>query len=142
MTCYYMSMRSDSHNPLANHRPLVALQPDAVDAARAAIPSDELLAVVVEAFQALGDPTRARILYALGTGALCVRDLAIVVGVSESAVSHQLRTLRDRRVVKPRRDGNIMYYSVDDQHVAALIREAEFHADHVKQGLPDHIPYP
>lgn len=120
----------------------MALNPGAVETARAAIPTDELLAVVVEAFQALGDPTRARILYALGTGPLCVRDLAILVGVSESAVSHQLRTLRDRRVVKPRRDGNIIYYAVDDQHIAALIREAEYHADHVRQGLPDHIPYP
>lgn len=106
------------------------------------MPSDELLTVVVEAFQALGDPTRARILYALGAGPLCVRDLAILVGISESGVSHQLRLLKDRRVVRPRRAGNVIYYSVDDQHVAALIREAEYHADHVRQGLPDHIPYP
>jgi DNA-binding transcriptional ArsR family regulator len=69
-----------------------------------------------------------------------VRDLAVVAGVSESAVSHQLRLLRDRRVVKPRRDGNVVYYSVDDQHIAALIREAEYHADHVRRGLPDR-PY-
>jgi ArsR family transcriptional regulator len=121
---------------------LVPLDPEALDRARGAIPSEEMLRVVVEAFQALGDPTRARILYALGTGPLCVRDLAILVGVSESGVSHQLRFLKDRRVVKPRREGNIIYYSVDDQHVATLIREAEYHADHVRQGLPDHIPYP
>lgn len=107
-----------------------------------AIPRDELLLLVVEAFGVLGDPTRVRILYALGTGELCVRDLAIVTGVSESAMSHQLRLLRDRRVVKARREGTTMYYSVDDQHVAALLREAEYHADHVRQGLPDHIPYP
>jgi DNA-binding transcriptional ArsR family regulator len=106
------------------------------------MPSHELLTVVVEAFDALADPTRARILYALGRGSLCVRDLAIVAGVSESAMSHQLRLLRDRRVVKARRDGTTMYYSVDDQHVAALLREAEYHADHVRQGLSDHIPYP
>src|SRR5947209_222758 len=85
---------------------------------------------------------RARILYALGHQTLCVRDLAIVTGVSESAMSHQLRLLRDRRVVRVRRDGTTMYYSVDDQHVAALLREAEYHADHVRQGLPDHAPYP
>jgi ArsR family transcriptional regulator, lead/cadmium/zinc/bismuth-responsive transcriptional repressor len=121
---------------------LVPVDPPAVNQARAAIPSDEMLRVVVEAFQALSDPTRARILYALGTGPLCVRDLAILVGVSESGVSHQLRFLKDRRVVKPRREGNVIYYSVDDQHVAALIREAEYHADHVRQGLPDHLPYP
>jgi DNA-binding transcriptional ArsR family regulator len=127
---------------MTHHTPLVPLDPQAVDRARVAIPSDEMLAVVVDAFQALGNPTRARILYALGAGPLCVRDLAVLVGISESGVSHQLRFLRDRRVVKPRRRGNVIYYSVDDQHVAALIREAEYHSDHVRQGLPDHVPYP
>jgi DNA-binding transcriptional ArsR family regulator len=137
-----MSMSSDVQKGPVRHKPLVPLNPEAVEAARGALPTDELLATVVEAFEALGDATRARIVYALGTGPLCVRDLAIVVGVSESAVSHQLRLLKDRRVVKPRRAGNVIYYSVDDQHVAALIREAEYHADHVRQGLPDHVPYP
>jgi ArsR family transcriptional regulator len=120
---------------------LTPIDPGAVDAAREALPGPELLAVVVDAFGALADPTRARILYALGRSPLCVRDLAIVTGVSESAMSHQLRLLRDRRVVKARRQGTTIYYSVDDQHVSALLREAEYHADHVRQGLPDHIPY-
>ena len=115
--------------------------PAAVAEARTAIPNDEFLTVVVETFQALGDPTRARILYALTRGPLCVRDIAILVRVSESGVSHQLRFLRGRRLVKPRRDGNVIYYALDDHHVAALFREAEYHADHVRQGLPDH-PYP
>ncbi len=92
-------------------------------------------------FAALADPTRAKILYALIRRSLCVRDLAIVVGVSESAVSHQLRLLRGWRLVKSRREGNVIYYSVDDHHIAALFREAEYHADHVHQELPDH-PYP
>src|SRR5216684_2651311 len=120
---------------------LAPIDPIAVEHAKAALPSDELLASVVEAFQALGDPTRARMLYALTSGPLCVRDLAILVGVSESAVSHQLRFLRDRRLVKPRREGNVIYHTVDDHHVAALFKEADYHIDHVRQGLPDH-PYP
>ncbi len=126
---------------MPHHEPPIPLDPEAVAEARTAIPADDLLLLVVEAFDVLADPTRARILYALGKRSLCVRDIAACVGVSESAVSHQLRLLRDRRVVKPRRQGNVIYYSVDDQHVAALIREAEYHADHVRQGLPDH-PYP
>lgn len=97
--------------------------------------------MVVATFQALGDPTRARILYALVRQPLCVRDLALLAGVSESAVSHQLRLLRDRRLVKSRREGNVIYYAVDDHHLAALFREAEYHADHVRRGLTDH-PYP
>jgi ArsR family transcriptional regulator len=119
----------------------VPIDPEAVDEVRTAAPSEELLNLVVETFQALADPTRARILYALIRRPMCVRDLALVAGVSESAVSHQLRLLRDRRVVKPKRAGQVIYYSVDDQHVAALFREAEYHADHVRQSLPDH-PYP
>jgi ArsR family transcriptional regulator, lead/cadmium/zinc/bismuth-responsive transcriptional repressor len=113
----------------------------AVEHAKAALPADGLLTLVVEAFQALADPTRARMLYALAAGPLCVRDLAILVGISESGVSHQLRFLRQRRLVKPRREGTTIYYSLDDHHVAALFREAEYHADHVKSGIPDH-PYP
>lgn len=122
--------------------PLAPIDADAVSAASQDLPAEELLTIVVEAFGALADPTRARVLYALGRRALCVRDLAIVTGVSESAMSHQLRVLRDRRVVKAQRTGTTMYYSVDDQHLVALLREAEYHADHVRQGLPDHVPYP
>jgi DNA-binding transcriptional ArsR family regulator len=116
------------------------IDPEAVAEVQATAPSEALLTVVVETFQALADTTRAKILYALIRRPLCVRDLALVAGVSESAVSHQLRILRARRIVKPRRAGNVIYYSVDDGHVAVLFREAEYHADHVQQGLPEH-PY-
>jgi ArsR family transcriptional regulator, lead/cadmium/zinc/bismuth-responsive transcriptional repressor len=126
---------------LAKEDVLSAIDAEAVQAARtAALPEAHLL-LLVETFQALADPTRARMLYALTQRPLCVRDLAILVGVSESAVSHQLRFLRDRRLVKPRREGNIIYYAVDDHHVAALFKEADYHIDHVRQGLTDH-PYP
>lgn len=125
---------------MAKEEVLNAIDVEAVEAARAtALPEVHLL-LLVETFQALADPTRARILYALIHRPLCVRDLAILVGVSASAVSHQLRFLRDRRLVKPRREGNIIYYTLDDHHVAALFREADYHVDHVRQGLPDH-PY-
>jgi len=118
-----------------------AIDPAAVAAARAgALPADQLL-LIVETFQALADPTRARMLYALMQRPLCVRDLALLVGISESGVSHQLRLLRERRLVQPRREGNVIYYAVDNQHIAALFREADYHADHVRRGLPDH-PYP
>jgi DNA-binding transcriptional ArsR family regulator len=126
---------------MASPETLTPINPESVAEARANALPDGLLAMVVETFEGLADPTRARILYALTGGPLCVRDLAIVAGVSESAVSHQLRFLRTRRLVKSRRDGTVIYYSVDDQHVAALFREAAYHADHVRQGLPDH-PYP
>lgn len=120
---------------------LIAIDAEAVQAAREEALSEAHVLLLVDTFQALADATRARMLYALIQRPLCVRDLAILVGVSESAVSHQLRFLRDRRLVRPRREGNIIYYTVDDHHVAALFKEADYHVDHVRRGLSDH-PYP
>jgi DNA-binding transcriptional ArsR family regulator len=114
-----------------------AINTEAVAAARAVIPPERQLAIVVEMFGALADPTRVRMLYALTTGEMCVRDLALLVGVSESAVSHQLRLLRDRRLVRSRREGTTIYYSLDNHHLPVLFREAEYHADHVRQGPAD-----
>jgi DNA-binding transcriptional ArsR family regulator len=118
----------------------MAIDAEAVEAARAEALPEAHLQMIVETFQALADPTRARILYALIQRPMCVHDLALLVGVSASGVSHQLRLLRDRRLVKSRRDGNTIYYAVDDHHVATLFKEADYHVDHVRQGLPDH-PY-
>lgn len=126
---------------MAKEDVLIAIDAEAVEAARAEELPEAHLLLLVETFQALADPTRARILYALIQRPLCVRDLAILVGVSASGVSHQLRFLRDRRLVKSRREGNIIYYLVDDHHVAALFKEADYHVDHVRQELPDHF-YP
>jgi len=119
----------------------IAINPEAVAEALPAIPSPELLLLVVETFRALANPTRVRILYALVRGPLCVRDLSILAGVSESAISHQLRYLRLQQLVKPARDGNVIYYTLNDPHVVALFKEAEYHADHAYRGLDDH-PYP
>ena len=73
-------------------------------------------------FKLLGDPTRLRLVTALRGGEMCVCDLAAVLGVSESAVSHQLRRLRESALVKNRREGPVLYYSLDDDHVADLLR--------------------
>src|SRR5260370_3953711 len=106
---------------MAKEEVLIAIDAEAVEAARAAALPEAHLLLLVETFQALADPTRARILYALIQRPLCVRDLAILAGVSASAVSHQLRFLRDRRLVKPRREGNIIYYAVHYHHSATLL---------------------
>ena len=75
----------------------------------------------------LGDPTRVKILDTLGEGELCVNDLAAKVGMSESAVSHQLRLLRTMRLVRVRRDGRLAYYAVDDHHILELLKQARTH---------------
>jgi DNA-binding transcriptional ArsR family regulator len=120
---------------------LMAIDAEAVERAKSEALSEPHVQLIVETFQALSDATRVRILHALIQRPMCVRDLAILVGVSPSGVSHQLRFLRERRLVKSERDGNTIYYQVDDHHIAALFKEADYHIDHVRQGLPDH-PYP
>ncbi len=98
----------------------------------------ELALLVAQVFQALADPTRARIVYALTRGEQSVGELAQIAGVSPSATSHHLKGLRDLRIVKFRRQGNRLYYSVDDAHVGALFAEALHHLAHVIYNLPDH----
>ena len=120
---------------------LTAIDPDGVKELQTTAPTDELMAVLAEMFHILGDPTRLKILYLLRKRPCCVRDLAILIGISESAVSHQLRLLKDRHLVTNRREGTIIYYSLRDHHLGPLFQEAEYHADHVSRALPDH-PYP
>ena len=74
-----------------------------------------------ELFRVFGDSTRIKILYALFESELCVNDIAQVVGISQSAVSHQLRLLKTSKLVKFRREGKAMFYSLDDDHVRSMI---------------------
>lgn len=82
---------------------------------------------VHELFRVLSDDTRTKICYLLQHAELCVHDLAQLLNMSSSAVSHHLRLLRNLRLVKPRRQGKIVYYSLDDDHIASLIRQAKEH---------------
>ena len=72
-------------------------------------------------FKIMGDPTRLKIILALRGGEMCVCDIAAYVGLSESAVSHQLRRLREQSLVYSRRDGKVLYYALDDDHVIDLV---------------------
>jgi ArsR family transcriptional regulator, lead/cadmium/zinc/bismuth-responsive transcriptional repressor len=82
---------------------------------------------LAETFRVLGDPTRVRMLDALSHGELCVCDLATLLGLSESAVSHQLRLLRTMRLVRARRDGRMVFYALDDRHIVMLFRQSLRH---------------
>jgi DNA-binding transcriptional ArsR family regulator len=84
---------------------------------------------VAATFRMLGDPTRVRILDALGAGELCVGDVARRVGISESAISHQLRLLRTMRLVRVRREGRQAYYAVDDHHILELLNQVRTHVE-------------
>lgn len=104
------------------------VHPEAVALARAALPTAPCVAEASALLKAVADPTRLRILSALAQTELCVCDLSAVVGISESAVSHQLRLLRDGRLVAFRKQGRVAYYSLLDSHVTDLIRSAVEHA--------------
>lgn len=85
------------------------------------LPGDELLYDLAELFRVFGDSTRIKILYALFESELCVNDIAQVVELSQSAVSHQLRLLKANKLVRFRRDGKTIYYALDDDHVRSMI---------------------
>jgi ArsR family transcriptional regulator len=106
---------------------ITLINEDKVAAARNATPPEKVLFRLAETFKVLGDPTRVRILHALSLQELCVCDIASLLGTTKSAVSHQLRLLRSLRVVKFRKDGRIVYYSLDDSHVGNLLREGLSH---------------
>ena len=106
-----------------------------VEAAKAQLlPGDEL-EQLTQLFRLLGDPTRARLLYALlEAGELCVCDISAATGTPETNVSHALRLLRTAGIVKARRNGRMMFYSLDDAHVRMLLDVSREHLRHAGRG--------
>ena len=105
------------------------LDPRKVTALRKAMLGIPSVAALAETFKVLGDVTRVRILDALSRSELCVCDLAQLIGLSESAVSHQLRILRGMRLVRARRDGRMAFYTLDDQHIVRLFEQGMEHIE-------------
>lgn len=98
---------------------------------RRAMKSAQATNVLAETFKILGDPTRIKIAFALSREELCVCDIANLLGVSQSAVSHSLRTLRQMKLVKFRKEGKIAYYSLDDEHISNLLDIGFRHVEQV-----------
>lgn len=104
--------------------------PQAIERAKAEALSDDEAQQVAEIFKLLGDTTRVKILQVLAREELCVCDIAAVVNMGQSAVSHQLRLLRSARLVKYRKDGKMVWYSLDDNHVMNLLNQGIEHIKH------------
>jgi ArsR family transcriptional regulator, lead/cadmium/zinc/bismuth-responsive transcriptional repressor len=98
--------------------------------------SDASASALAETFRALGDLTRVRMLDALARSELCVQDLAARLHLTESAVSHQLRLLRNMRLVRTRRDGRLVFYALDDQHIVGLFEQGLEHVEERAGGAP------
>ena len=106
----------------------IIVDDSAVERVRLRLSNDEKVGLTTAIFSALADPTRFRILDALSFEELCVCDLAVVCGISQSGVSHQLRLLRDRGLVAYRRDGNRAVYRLADDHVRSMLAQGLDHA--------------
>jgi ArsR family transcriptional regulator len=85
---------------------------------------------IARVFQALSDPTRVRLVSAMITTELCVCDLSMLLGMTQSAISHQLRILRDMRLVRSRKEGRIVFYALDDDHIRELFTRTKEHLQH------------
>ena len=117
---------------------LTCAEPHGADAAALSDVKNRLLGgrtvdAVSDVFKLLGDPTRVRLVDALAHGERCVCDLATLVGLSESAISHQLRLLRAARLVRVRRSGRMAFYSLDDHHVVGLLHDTRKHVEEPHQ---------
>lgn len=100
-----------------------------VENVRRAMKSAETVSLLAETFKILGDSTRIKIAFALSKEELCVCDIANLLGVSQSAVSHSLRTLRQMKLVRFRKEAKITYYTLDDEHIANLLDEGFRHVE-------------
>lgn len=103
-----------------------------VDQVKITMPAEELLYDLAELFKVFGDSTRIRILWALDEAELCVCDIAVLLNMTQSAISHQLRVLKQADLVKSRKDGKIVFYSLKDDHVRQILDQG---MDHVTEEL-------
>ncbi|KAF0091877.1 MAG: transcriptional regulator [Fusobacteria bacterium] len=103
---------------------------DNVEEVRKKMPKEEELYELADFFKVLGDSTRVKIMWALDMEELCVCDLAVLLNMTKSAISHQLRALREARLVKFRKDGKVVYYSLADHHVRQVF---EMGYQHIKE---------
>lgn len=97
------------------------------------MPNEDVLFDLTELFRIFGDSTRIRILYVLFASEMCVCDIAQLLGMTQSAISHQLRALKAAKLVKARRDGKTVFYSLSDGHVRTIINQG---LEHVSESLP------
>ena len=105
---------------------------EVVESVRAMMPKKELLDALSEMFKVFGDPTRIKILWALSEHDMCVCDIAFLLRMTQSAISHQLRMLKQVNLVRSRKDGKIVYYSLDDEHVRKIFASGITHINEDK----------
>ena len=108
---------------------LISTHPDILEKVRREMPNEDTLYDLTELFHIFGDSTRMRILYVLFAAEMCVCDIAALLGITQSAISHQLRLLKSARLVKARREGKTVFYSLADDHVKTIINQGLEHVN-------------
>ncbi len=109
---------------------ITVIHEDVVNSVKEKIPEEEILYDLAELYKVFGDSTRVKILWALGESEMCVCDIAALLNMTQSAISHQLRILKQARLVKNRRVGKVVYYSLDDDHVKEIFSQG---LEHIKE---------
>ena len=102
---------------------------DIVNNVKNVMPQDDLIYDLAEFYKVFADSTRMKIIYALMENELCVCDIAAIVGTTQSAISHQLRILKQAKLVRYKKDGKIVYYSLDDEHIAEIVKKGREHIE-------------
>lgn len=102
---------------------------DIVNNVKKVMPKDDLIYDLAEFYKVFADSTRMKIIYALMENELCVCDIAVIVGTTQSAISHQLRILKQAKLVKYKKDGKVVYYSLDDEHIAEIVKKGREHIE-------------
>ncbi|HEX9025333.1 MAG TPA: metalloregulator ArsR/SmtB family transcription factor [Clostridium sp.] len=105
---------------------------DVINKVKSSIPEDETLYDLADLFKIFGDSTRIKILCGLFQAEMCVCDIAALLGMTQSAISHQLRVLKQSRLVKYRKEGKIVYYSLEDEHVKRIFDQGLIHISEKK----------
>jgi ArsR family transcriptional regulator len=106
---------------------LLCVHEDVVKKVRSEMPDEDALYDLTELFRIFGDSTRIRILYVLSASEMCVCDIAALLGMTQSAISHQLRALKNTRLIKSRREGKTVFYALADSHVRTIIDQGMEH---------------
>ena len=102
---------------------------DVVKKVKKIMPEDDEIYDLAEFFKVFADSTRMKIIYALMENELCVCDLANIVNTTQSAISHQLKILRQSKLVKFRKEGKVVYYSLDDEHISQIVKKGREHIE-------------
>lgn len=105
----------------------VVIHKEVVENTKTKMPDDTSLNELADFFKIFGDSTRVRILWALSQSELCVCDIAALLNMSQSSISHQLRVLKQNKFVKNRRDGKVVYYSLLDEHISYILKQGLTH---------------